>query len=323
MAWTGFGGGSRSSGGFSSNGPNAAQNAENNRNAGHYGGMFGGGDTRGSRNGGGNGGGSDRNTSRTTTRTTAAKPAAAKPAAATPNRTTRVGPTGVPITEIQGTPATPEQAAYADSLAGRINGFLTNTLGIGGSYTGKSTVGGFGEPGTISGTLLGGLSGFRAGSALGPFGGLLGAVGGMISGSGVMSNFSFNDIRGINPNGPGGVSAGYSIGQRLANGQVVGNGNGGNGRASSGGTTAAAAGLGGAGDQSIKGLINALAPGGVGGLQNAGNKAQNEYLNLLRGRYGRYLLTTGAQGSGTGLLGRTVGGTGAVGGTSGRVILGG
>lgn len=195
-----------------------------------------------------------------------------------------------------------------------LTGFLNNPLG---QYGGANTVGG---------TLANGAKwGMRGMETAGPVGGVLGLIGGMIANN-VDQNQLAESLRGYNPTGLGGTVAG-SILDDQAQGftSPLWNRDANGGRDVTGKNSSTGAGEANPSqpkpqDKQANAAINSLIPQSARSAVEAGQLASNQYLRALRGRYAKYMLATGAEGSGTSLLQRTAGGQGALGGTSGRLL---
>ncbi|WP_225760234.1 hypothetical protein [Leclercia sp. Marseille-Q4284] len=231
------------------------------------------------------------------------------------------------------------QVAERDKALAEVNGKVANTsrvagvLGQIGEFLGYGTGGGnsngfgSGGQGTLSGTLMNGAKwGMRGLEALGPAGGILGALGGMIANN-VEAGEMAENLRGYNPNGLGGVVSAGDLAQQATNfSSPLWNRNGGRGQdreaKTTTGTTTNTAGPQQAKpvDKQVMGALNSLIPTSARTAMEAGQIASNQYLRALHGRYAKYMLATGAEGSGTSLLQRTAGGQGALGGTSGRLL---
>lgn len=200
------------------------------------------------------------------------------------------------------------QDAYA-----AVTGFLGNPLG---QYGGSNTVGG---------TVMNGLKwGYRGMEAAGPLGGVAGLIGGMIANN-VDQGQLAESLRGYNPTGLGGTVAGSPLDQQAQGFSTpMWNRNANGGRDVTGSTTkstgADATGAPKPVDKQATAAINNLIPTAGRNAVEAGLIASNSYLRALHGRYAKYMLSTGAEGSGTSLLQRTAGGQGALGGTSGRLL---
>ena len=211
------------------------------------------------------------------------------------------------------------KGAQTSRIAGVAN-TLASYLGLGG---GTGGAGGNGR-GTVGGTLGEGVKwGARGLSVAGLPGGIAGALAGMISNN-VDTDALIEGLRGYNPNGLGAVVGAGDLAQ-MDKDAPLWNRNGGNDRrtpgTSGGGTdTATQPGKAVPVDKQAEAAVNQLLPESAKSAIAANQKAQKNYLGLLKDRYSGNLLNTGAQGSGTGLLFRVAGGSGALGGTTGRVL---
>jgi hypothetical protein len=157
----------------------------------------------------------------------------------------------------------------------------------------------------------------------------------MIYGAGVTDKMTLGSLRGYNPNGEGGVTSAGDLASRQGNfwnenragGSNTGNGSGspqtGNKPVSTPQPPINQPTNGQPVDKQAQAAINQLLPQTAKDMLQAGQQEQNQYLRALHGRYAKYALATGADGSGTSLLGRTAGGQNALGGLSGRTLLGG
>lgn len=216
------------------------------------------------------------------------------------------------------------KATANEQNTSRVAGALQDAYNAVSSFLGNP-LGQYGGANTVGGTVMNGLKwGMRGMEAAGPLGGVAGLIGGMIANN-VDSGQLAESLRGYNPTGLGGTVAGSPLDQ-----QAIGfstpmwnrNANGGD---RSGNKTVSASDTAATGapkpvDKQATAAINNLIPTAGRNAVEAGLIASNSYLRALHGRYAKYMLSTGAEGSGTSLLQRTAGGQGALGGTSGRLL---